>query len=112
MNLRWSGVAQTCLFIFVGLNGILEFLGIPTAVTKFLLLGAVIGIFFIYGLQNKFIVNMQMVLLFTTILLLSYAHISSSSSIVLAVSLFQVLSPLILYYLLESLMTDSSRGTR
>ena len=109
MNLRWSGVAQTCLFIFVGLNGILELFGIPTAVTKFLLLGVVIGIFFIYGLQNKFIINMQMVLLFTTILLLSYAHISSSSSIVLAVSLFQVLSPLLLYYLLESLMTYSSR---
>ena len=50
-----------------------------------------------------------MILLFTTILLLSYAHISSSSNIVLAVSLFQVLSPLVLYYLLESLMTYSSR---
>ena len=49
MNLRWSGVAQTCLFIFVGLNGILELFGIPTAVTKFLLLGVVIGIFFLYG---------------------------------------------------------------
>ena len=109
MNLRWSGVAQTCLFIFVGLNGILELFGIPTAATKFLLLGAVIFIFLLYGLETRFIISKQMILLFTTILLLSYAHISSSSNIVLAVSLFQVLSPLVLYYLLESLMTYSSR---
>ena len=109
MYVKLSSVAQTCLFIFVGLNGVIEFFGIPTALTKILLLGLVLAIFFLYGLEAKFIVSKQLFLLFTTILLLSYVHIGSSSSIVLAVSLFQIFSPLILYYSLENLLSHSSR---
>jgi hypothetical protein len=108
MNVRLSSVAQTFLFIFVGLNGILEFSGVPSAVTKFLLLGVIIVVFLLHGLENRFTLNKQIVLLFTIIVLLSSAHIWSSSNIVLAVSLFQVFSPLVLYYLLESLMAHSS----
>lgn len=109
MNVRLSSVAQTCLFIFVGLNGILELSGIPTAVTKPILLGVIIVILLLHGLESRVTFNKQMVLLFTTILLLSYAHISSSSSMILALSLFQVLSPLMLYYLLERLISHSPR---
>ena len=109
MNLRASSLVHIVLFVFVGLNGFLEFLGIPTAATKFLVLGLILCILFIHGLETRSKLHNQIFLIFVIIYILFNIHIFRSSSLILGVSLFQILSPLILYYLLESLTSYSPR---
>lgn len=109
MKSQLTNSAHVVLFILVGLNGILEILGFPTALTKLLLLGAIIFIFVGHGVKTRFTLSKQLAVVIVSIFFLGCIHISNSSTIVLSVSLFQIFSPLILYYLLEGIMNNGSK---
>ena len=97
--------------VFIVLSGLLEFIGFPTAMTKALCLFLLLIMFGREVVLGHSKVPVYALILVFFMMATMLIHLTSSNYLALSVSMFQIWSPFLVFYLLYSLQGARSKDT-